>query len=95
MAGAFAASLGAIAMAVVILRGVFAGEAAVDCIISSIGALVTFTGLGWPAGASMDYLVRQDIEQQYRRRVDYFRKEVEARLAEKSVPNVITKQDAK
>lgn len=86
MAGAFAASLGAIAMAVVILRGVFAGEPAVDCIISSLGALVAFTGLGWLVGASMDYLVCQDVEQQYRRRVDYFRKEIEARGGEQTDP---------
>ena len=95
MAGAFATSLGAIAMAVVILRGVFAGETAADCITSSIGALVAFTGLGWLAGAAMDYLVCQDIEIQYRRRVEYFRKEVETRLAEKENPKAKKKRDAK
>jgi len=84
MAGAFAASLGAIAMAVVILRGVFAGESAVDCIISSLGALVAFTCLGWLVGAAMDYLVCQDVEQQYRRRVEHFRKEIEARDGEQT-----------
>lgn len=95
MAGAFATSLGAIAMAAVILRGVFVGETAADCIISSIGALVVFTGLGWLAGSTLDYLVCQDIEQQYRRRVDNFRREVETRSAEKSIPKATTKRDAK
>lgn len=87
MAGAFAASLGAIAMATVILRGAFAGEAAVDCIYSSISALLIFGGCGWLAGATMEYLVRQDVEQQYRHRLDQFRKEIEAYGDEQSNRN--------
>ena len=94
MAGAFAASLGAIAMATVILRGALSGETAVDCITSSIGALVLFTGLGWLAGATMDYLVCQDLEQRYRRRLDSFRKEIESRDAKQSGQKVGTQQDA-
>lgn len=83
MAGAFAASLGAIAMVTVILRGALAGEAAVDCIFASIGALLIFSAIGWLSGSTMDYLVRQDIESMYRRRVDLYQKEFEARAADK------------
>jgi hypothetical protein len=82
MAGAFAASLGAIAMVTVILRGALAGEAAVDCIFASVGALLAFAAFGWCLGAAMDYLIRQDLEIRYRRRVELYRKEFEARFAE-------------
>jgi hypothetical protein len=82
MSGAFAASLGAIAMVTVILRGALAGEAAVDCIFESIGALLLFSASGWCLGAAMDYLIRQDLELRYRRRVELYRKEFEQRFAE-------------
>lgn len=78
MAGPFAASLGAIAMATAIFRGVVFGESADACIVSGLGWLLAFSVIGWIAGGTMDYLVRQDIEQQYRRRLDEFRKEIES-----------------
>ena len=65
-------------MATVILRGAVAGEAAVDCIYSGIVTMVGFAAFGYGAGAIMDYLVCQDLENQYRRRLDWFRKEFEA-----------------
>lgn len=78
MARAFAASLGAIAMAMVLFRGMLAGQAAVDCIPSGLIALLVLAPLGWVAGAIMEYLLSQDLEQQYRRKLDWFRKETEA-----------------
>ncbi|XZE54623.1 hypothetical protein SH139x_000597 [Planctomycetaceae bacterium SH139] len=94
MAGAFAASLGAIALATVILRGTLAGEAAVDCIRSGIGALFGFAILGWLAGSIMDYLVRQDIENQYRRRLDWFRSEFQSTGDELPTTDELPRPDA-
>ena len=78
MAVAFAASLGAIAMATVILRGALAGEAATGVIATSLMMWVVFSAIGYAAGAAMDVLVRQDLEDQFRRRLSRFRSEVES-----------------
>lgn len=78
MAGGFAVSLGAIAMATVIVRGAIAGDAAVGVIYASLVTLIVFSAIGWVAGAAMDVLVRQDLEEQFRRRLSRFREEVEA-----------------
>lgn len=77
MAVAFAASLGAIAMATVILRGALAGETAAGVIPWSLWIWVVFSAVGYAAGAALDALVRQDLETQFRRRLEHFRKEVE------------------
>jgi hypothetical protein len=94
MAAAFAASLGAIAMATAIIRGTFAGQDAADCIVSGLVALVIFSGLGWLAGMAMDHLVHQDIEIQYRRRLDQFRKEVDAAGVTRTSQASDSRQDA-
>lgn len=65
-------------MATVIFRGVVFGESADACIVSGLGWLFGFSVIGWIAGGTMDYLVRQDIEQQYRRRLDDFRREIDS-----------------
>jgi membrane protein YqaA with SNARE-associated domain len=94
MVRAFAASLGAIAMATVLLDGVFSGATAGDCIVSAIRALIVLALLGGVAGAIVDYLIRQDLEQQYRRRLDWFRKETEAIVDGKAAAPRQPAQDA-
>jgi len=77
MAGPLAASLGAIAMATVLFRGVFSGESPDDCILSGLFWLVAFSAIGWIAGKVVDYLIRQDVETRYRRRWGNFCQEVQ------------------
>ncbi len=83
MLRSYALSLGAIAMALVSIRGAMAGELAETVAIESVIALVVFAILGGIAGAVMDYLVRSNLEEQYRRRVAWYRQEREQRLAMK------------
>lgn len=78
MSGPFAAALGSIAFATVLLRGVISGESPGSCIYSGLVWMGLFFVIGWIAGSIMDYLVRQDVEDQYRRRLQRFREEVEA-----------------
>ena len=82
-------------MATVILRGALAGEAAVDCLMWGISALIGFALLGGVAGMIMDYLVSQDLETQYRRRVAWFREEFEKLNAQQTISNPLFSQEVK
>ena len=94
MAVAFAASLGAIAMATVIFRGALAGESAVGVVTSSLMTWAAFSAVGYAAGAAMDILVRQDLEAQFRRRLARFREEVESTGGDPGDGGRTPKQDA-
>jgi hypothetical protein len=59
-------------MAVVALRGAVQRELAADVAVEAIMALGLFAILGGIAGAIADYLVRNDLETQYRRRVAWY-----------------------
>jgi membrane protein YqaA with SNARE-associated domain len=79
----YALSLGAIAMAMVLLRGALHRELAAEVAVESIMALVLFAVLGAIAGAIADYLVRDDLERQYRERVAWYCEQHEQRQAKK------------
>lgn len=74
MSRSYALSLGALAMAMVVLRGAILGEPAVDVAKESIIAMVVFAGVGALAGWTADYLVREALESKFRGRVDWYRK---------------------
>ncbi len=73
----YALSLGAVAMAVVTLRGIVRGEVVSEVVIESIVVLVVFALLGWMIGEIADHLVRTDVEARYRSRVASFLKELD------------------
>ncbi|MEM6780079.1 MAG: hypothetical protein AAF670_20655 [Planctomycetota bacterium] len=68
-----AISLGSLAMGLVVLRGAIHREVASDVASEAIGALIVFLGIGALAGAIGDYIVRDGIEDLYRRRVQWYR----------------------
>ncbi len=68
----YALSLGALAMALVAIRGALNGDLALETVIKALMALIAYSILGMAAGAIMDYLIRQDVEDRYRRRVAWF-----------------------
>jgi membrane protein YqaA with SNARE-associated domain len=80
----YALSLGAIAMALVLLRGAMHHELAAEVAVESIMALVLFAAVGAVAGAIVDYLVRDDVEKQYHRRVAWYCEQHEQREANKN-----------
>lgn len=68
-----AVSLGALAMGVVLLRGLIDGGLAGHVAIDAIVALVLFMGIGAVAGWIADQLVRDALEQMFRARVEWYR----------------------
>jgi membrane protein YqaA with SNARE-associated domain len=77
----FALSLGAIAMALVALRGAVRNELAAEVALEAILALVLFAIMGAFAGAIADYLIRDDLERQYRRKVAWYCEQQERHVA--------------
>lgn len=69
----YALSLGTVAFALVTARGALCGEPVGDAVPGAIVALVVFALAGGVAGRIADYLVRQDVETRYRRRVQWYR----------------------
>ena len=59
-------------MALVAVRGAIRHELAENVAVEAVMALVLFAILGGIAGAIADYLVRNDLETQYRRRVAWY-----------------------
>lgn len=80
----YALSLGALAMALVAIRGAMKGDLASDTVITALMALIAYSVLGMAAGAIMDYLIRQDVEDRYRRRVAWFWERHQERSAKNS-----------
>ena len=77
----YALSLGSLAMALVAIRGAMRNELAAAVAVESIMALMIFAVVGAIAGAIVDYLVRDDLEKQYRRRVAWYCEQQEQRAA--------------
>lgn len=77
MLRSYAVSLGALAMALVVLRGVFHGEFARDVAGEAIIAMIAFTGIGAVAGWIADYLIRDCMETAFRKRVDWYRQGID------------------
>lgn len=75
---ALAISIGSLAMGLVVLRGAIHGEMASEVAGEAIGVLIVFLGIGTAAGAIADYLVRDAVEDLYRKRVQWFREGVAA-----------------
>lgn len=63
-------------MGLVVLRGAIRGELAVSVAEEAIIVLIVFLGIGAIAGAIADYLVRDAVENLYRKRVQWYRKGV-------------------
>ena len=76
MIRSYALSLGALAMALVALRGAVRGELAGSVVTESIVALVVFVTVGLGAGWIADYLIRDSLEQMFRARIGWYRKEL-------------------
>lgn len=68
-------------MALVAIRGAMRNELAAAVAVESIMALMIFAVVGAVAGAIVDYLVRDDLEKQYRRRVAWYCEQQEQRAA--------------
>ena len=60
-------------MGLVVLRGAVQGELAGNVAKEAIVALLVFACVGAVAGWICDYLVRQTLEDLFRRRVDWYR----------------------
>ena len=73
MLRSYAVSLGALAMGVVVLRGALYGDAAGEVALEAIFALAVCAVIGGVAGWMADYLVRDAVEQSFRKRVDWYR----------------------
>ncbi len=61
-------------MGLVVLRGAIDGGIAGEVAMDAIVAMVIFAGIGAVAGWIADYLVRDSLEDLFRRRVDWYRK---------------------
>ena len=77
----YALSLGSVAMAMVAVRGAMRHELASEVAVEAIIARGAFAVLGGIAGAVADYLVRNELEAQYRRRVAWYCEQQERREA--------------
>ena len=73
MLRSYAVSLGALAMGLVVFRGLILGEFAGSVAKEAIIAMVVFMGVGAVAGWIADYLVRDSMERTFRARVDWYR----------------------
>ena len=83
MTRSYAASLGALAMALVVIRGAIRGELADAVAAEAIVAMLVFAMVGGVAGWIADYLVRDSMETRFRKRVEWYREElIEAGLLE-------------
>jgi len=60
-------------MAVVVLRGAIHGEPADLVTQEAIAMLVIFAGVGAITGWITDYLVRENVESRFRKRVEWYR----------------------
>ena len=63
-------------MGLLVLRGAIQGELAASVAEEAIMTLIVFLGIGAIAGAIADYLVRDAVENLYRKRVEWYRKGV-------------------
>lgn len=68
-----AVSLGALAMGLVVLRGVLDGALAAGVAVDATVALIIYTGIGAVAGWIADHLVRDALERIFRSRVEWYR----------------------
>ncbi|MFK8113750.1 MAG: hypothetical protein AB8B91_16220 [Rubripirellula sp.] len=57
----------------VVLRGAIEGQLADDVATRAIIAMLIYAGIGWVAGWVADYLVRDAVEQMFRKRVEWYR----------------------
>jgi len=69
----FAASLGALAMGLVALRGAVLGEPTGSVALEAITAMAVFAVVGGMVGWIADTLVRDAVEQAFRKRVEWYR----------------------
>lgn len=69
----FAASLGALAMGLVALRGAILGEPTDSVALEAIKAMAVFAVVGGLVGWIADILVRDAVEQAFRKRVEWYR----------------------
>ncbi|MEM6979979.1 MAG: hypothetical protein AAF539_09955 [Planctomycetota bacterium] len=79
MTRSLAISLGSLAMGLVILRGAVHGELAAAVAGEAISMLIVFLIIGGLAGAIVEYLVRDALEDLYRKRVQWYREGVQER----------------
>ena len=64
-------------MGLVVLRGAIRGELAAGVAEEAIMSLIVYLGIGAITGAIADYLIRDAVENLYRKRVQWYREGVE------------------
>lgn len=64
-------------MGLVVLRGAIGGELAASVAEEAIMTLILFLGIGAIAGAIAEYLIRDAVENLYRKRVQWYREGIE------------------
>lgn len=64
-------------MGLVVLRGAIRGELAAGVAEEAIMTMVVYLGIGAITGAIADYLIRDAVENLYRKRVQWYRDGVE------------------
>jgi len=74
MIRSLAASIGSLAMAIVVIRGLVRGEPAGDVAVESMIALIAFAIIGAIAGWILDYLLKDSLKRSFEARVDWYRK---------------------
>ena len=77
MPRSFAATLSALAMALVAMRGAIGGEPVASVTAEAIVAMFVFAGIGYVAGWIADYLVRESLERKFRERIDWYQNGLE------------------
>lgn len=60
-------------MAVVVLRGLFHAESVDQVTLEALVMMIVFAGIGAVAGWIADYLVRENVESMFRKRVEWYR----------------------
>jgi hypothetical protein len=74
-------------MGLVVLRGAIFGEPAGNVALEAITAMAVFAVIGGASGWIADFLVRDAVEQAFRKRVDWYREGlIDTELTEEGSP---------
>ncbi len=84
MARAYAARLGCIAFVFGLMRSILDGGQVDQAIASSLGFLLVFTALGFVIGSTVEGLIRQSVEANYRKSVEKYHQRSEKSAVEQN-----------
>lgn len=87
MARAYAGILGAIALTMVVLRGVLAGELITSVVMQGLFFQAVFSAIGLAIGWSTDLVLRQSLEFRFRQEVEQYNARQTASTESRQIPS--------